>query len=196
MTGEERDWLDPETRAILQPTPPLEATAVGTESYALLLIQRGGDHGRIEQTLDRLAESNELEAADTSDPDHVEDAHAPQIVARHLSLDEALEAQFDLASCDCVTAFVADEVVESADVEYLSRLCEAVLTSPEFAPVELKVLEIPDTAAGRRFGWQFLGMAMALASPTTVRVLRKKARLMSYWAAKCGVRVEGLFDTG
>ncbi len=112
------------------------------------------------------------------------------MIAQQLTLDEAMGGQFALACCDCVSAFFPDEVVYDANAGYLHELSEAVIRSAEFEPVTVRLVAILPSEKGRQFSWQFLGVAVGIATPSEIQVHRKKARLMMHWAPKCDVRLE------
>lgn len=173
------DWIDAQTRSMLCIDPPAKQTAIGIKSYTLLLLETGQDARRIEQAIVKIE-------------NHVDRTvyEGPSIVARELTLDDAVAGQFELASCDCISAFVPDEVASGHNEDYLEQLAEAVKHSPEFQPVTVRLTSIPNTKAGRRFSWQFLGMAVSMAAPREIQVHRKKARLMLHWGEKSEVQIE------
>jgi hypothetical protein len=177
------DWLDPETRAILCKSPPGVRTAVDAEGYSLLLVKAGPDRNR---AIDVVAEIQRYGAKNSTS--------IPIVIAQRLTLDDATAGQFALSCCDCVSAFFEDDVVCDANAGYLEELSEAVMRSPEFEPVTVRLISIPSDELGRRFSWQFLGAAVGIATPAEIEVHRKKARLMAHWAEKCNVRIE--IETG
>lgn len=181
QSDQQFDWLDTETRSILSEVPPSKESAADLNSYSLLLLKQGDDRRRIEESVAGLQQGS---AGLTNEP--------PSVVARGMTLDEALAGQFALACCDCVSAFVVDEVADQAEEEYLSKLYDAVKQSTEFESVNVEVRSVPNSELGRKFSWQFLGLAVAVPRPCEVRVYRKKARLMQHWAARCGVQISGL----
>ena len=177
------DWLDTETRAILCKSPPSARTAVDTTGYSLLLVKAGSDESRAVQV---VAEIQQHGAKNSTG--------IPIVIAQQMTLDDAIAGQFALSCCDCVSAFVPDAVVYDGNAAYLRELAEAVMHSPEFEPITVSLLHIPPTDQGQRFSWQFLGVAVGIATPWETRVHRKKARLMAHWAKKCDVDLE-LLDT-
>ena len=100
-----------------------------------------------------------------------------------------MAGQFALSCCDCISAFIPDDVVYDANVGYLHELSEAVMHSPEFEPITVRLISIAPSDKGRQFSWQFLGVAVGMATPADILVHRKKARLMMHWAPKCDVRL-------
>ncbi len=173
------DWLDTEARAILCKSPPAIQTAVDTEGYSLLLVKAGPDNSRAIQVVSEIQRYGAKNSTDI-----------PIVIAQQMTLDDAMAGQFALSCCDCISAFVRDEVVYDANAGYLHELAEEVTHSPEFEPVTVRLISIPPTDHGRRFSWQFLGVAVGIATPSEVQVHRKKARLMMHWATRCGVHLE------
>ena len=100
------------------------------------------------------------------------------------------QIRYSVRCCDCVSAFITDEVVYDANARYLQQLSEEIMRSPEFEPISVGLFFIPLSDLGRRFSWQFLGVAVGIATPSEIQVHRKKARLMTHWAAKCDVDLE------
>jgi hypothetical protein len=171
-----QDWLDTETRAMLCPSPPPKQTAIGTEAYSLLLLKHGSDTPRVEETVAQIRDHNPVLLMDV-----------PFVVAQEMTLNEALAGQFALACCDCVSAFVRDDVICNATRKELQQLSQEITSSSEFSPVELTILTMPNTDQARRFCWQFLGLAAGVKIPSTRKVFRKKARLMCHWAERSGI---------
>ena len=177
--GDPHDWLDRETRSILQPSFPKSATAIAVEGYSLLLIRPGGDRNRLGEFV------SELRANHVANLSRIKN-----VVVQQLTLEEALAAQLTLSCCDCVSAFVSDTIIFDDNAVYLARLCDAVQSSPEFKETEVIIKSMSDDPLARKFCWQFLGMAIGHKFPMTVSVFQKKARLMRHWAARCGVDLE------
>jgi hypothetical protein len=172
-----RGWLDTETRAILCPVPPQKLVSVGVESYSLLLLKNGEDQERTDDIV-------------TAIRDHAPPTlEYPFVIGQGMDLDDALAGQFALACCDCVGAFVADELVNQSALDLFRQLLSEVLSSPEFERVQVNVEHIPQTDVGRRFSWQFFGLATGLPAPATYVMYRKKERLMEHCAAKAGAAV-------
>jgi hypothetical protein len=168
-----RDWLDTETRAILFPKKPEKLVALDIDSYSLLLLNSGNDERRIQ---DVVAEIRKI-GPTTS-------INVPFVIGRQLSLEDALAGQFALACCDCVTAFVRDKIVQESPLKVYRQLHREVMSSPEFTLVDVLIESIPNTHEGRRLGWQFFGLATGVQTPKTIRMFRKKARLLEHWAKK------------
>lgn len=106
----------------------------------------------------------------------------PFIVARQLTLDDAIAGQLALACCDCVSAFIRDELVEEQATEVFRQLYSEVMNSREFQSVDVSVIHLPQTDVGRHICWQIFGLATRLTTPATFRMYRKKARMLTLWA--------------
>lgn len=174
-----REWLDTETKALLCADPPEKSTAIAAEGYSLLLVRRGLDEQRLEDVVGMIQKENPVVLVEY-----------PFVVAQEMTLEEALAGQFALACCDCISAFVSDEVVCNCDPNYLQELNRQVMQSPEFKFINVTILHIPHTEESHRFCWQFLGLAAGVPAPTTRLVFRKKARLMEHWAKRSGVELK------
>jgi hypothetical protein len=173
------EWFDDvQTRAILRKGLPPALAPPDAEGYSLLLLKPGKDEARMAEALDIIGQSGTANAT-----------AFPFVIRQRLSLDEAFRGQFLLACCDCATAFVRDQVTSSADAKYLSELYAELMSSAEFQAVEVELVFVPSTEAGRRFLWQFTCLAVGLGLPRKLVVMRKKARLLSYWAQKIGASV-------
>ncbi len=176
-------WLDTETRALLQRTPPDKLAPPDTATFALVLlaVQR--------ERLERLVKAVERVRGATRDEAlNVLALPLPTPIKRQLSYEDALLGQFELIACDAVSVFVADEVVSDAPESYLAELYAAVRHSPEFEPVSLRIESLPVNAKGREFLDRFVGTA-APQFPLELTAMKKKARIMEHWAAKIGGRV-------
>ena len=182
-------WLDTETKAILQPTPPEKRTAVETSGFTLILLEKG-------LRLDRLARALERIGRDSERPmTWLLDTACPAVIRSGLALDEAVVGQFELICCDCISVFLRDEVVAQGDSHYLRELYGQLRNSLEFQPVFIRITFIPDTDVGRLFCDQFLPSAetktVRYGAEIAVRdrVFRKKARMMAHWATEIGARL-------
>jgi hypothetical protein len=171
-----REWLDRETKAILCHDLPDKAIASATMLYSLLLIDKGEDEQRIKEVVSAIRATAPPTTSDY-----------PFVVGQQMTLEDAPAGQFALACCDCVTAFVRDEIVDDSAIKAFRRIHSEVMKSPEFERIVVQTDFIPDSEQGRRFGWQFFGLATGLQFPTIRSVYRKKARLMEHWAKKAGV---------
>jgi len=183
------NWLDTETKAILQQEydPKLAPPKVG--EFALVLLQKGADLDRLIRAVSRINEcSKEAAVGVTSLP-------LPITINSGLAEAEALYGQFELICCDAVAAFIRSEVwQDQSNSEYMKALLRKVLRSPEFRSINLEVLEVPATESGQKFVDQFLGHSQWSRNgeglPLSVRVPFKKARIMDHWAARIGAQVK------
>ena len=115
-------------------------------------------------------------------------------VTSGLSLGDAMLGQFELVCCDSVSVFLRDEIVSSAEQEYLTQLYQQFPESPEFQSVTVTVVSLPDTVSGKHFADQFLGEADVIVhgsrGPSRCEnMMRKKARIMTHWAQKIGAEI-------
>jgi hypothetical protein len=184
------DWLDTETKAILQGVPPGKLAPPDALGYTLVLLSRSPDRDRLQVGLAkaRCLDADPLPAILVGD--------LPQILARAMTLEDALLGQFELACCDSVSVFLRDEVVTAGDRGYLAKLYSDLLTGEEFGPTAIEIRAVPNDDRGRRFLDQFIGTreewVQVIGLPLRLRVMGKKARVMCHWARKIGadVRVE------
>jgi len=176
-------WLDTETKALLQRSPPEKLAPPDTAIFGLVLL--AVQEGRWE----RLAEAVERVRATTRDEAWKTLAcPLPTLVKRGLSHEDALLGQFELVACDSISAFLVDEVIDNASRSYLSELYRDICRSPEFELVSVRIEDIPVDAMGSEFLNRFLGMTTA-ALPMELKFMRKKARIMEHWAAKIGGQI-------
>jgi hypothetical protein len=188
---EQPPWLDPQTEAILQATPPETPTAPAAWSsgFTIVLLRKGLEPDRLVRAIERIWCEPERPATP------ILNASCPIVVHTGLTLEEAVLGQFELICCDCISVFVRDEIVADGSAEYLRELYSQLRTSPEFQPVSITITLVPDTGAGRRFCDQFLSVAASEEIRYGVeiamrgRVFQKKARMMAYWAMEIGTRV-------
>ncbi len=182
-------WLDTETKALLQPTPPEKSTSIGVSGFTLVLLKKGLEPDRIARALQRIWRDPRRSAAS------VLLGSCPVVVRSGLVVEEALAGQFELICCDCISVFVRDEIAAEGASEYLRQLYSQLRLSPEFEPVFLAIQFVPDSDLGRRFCDQFLSTAAGKSVRFGCdflmrdRVFRKKARMMAHWATEIGVRL-------
>jgi hypothetical protein len=182
------NWLDTETKAILQKEHEPRSAPPKAAEFALVLIRKGSDEQRLVRAIRRINECSEAEAIELSR------LPAPVTINPGLTEAEALFGQFELICCDAVAAFVRSEVIlEQGEQAYLQSLFQKVAQSPEFRPTAVNILGVPATEAGERFLDQFLGGAVPElkqgSSRFSVRVPYKKARIMKHWATRIGAKV-------
>jgi len=191
------NWLDTETKAILQKENQQKWAPPRAAEFALVMIRKGTDDDRLVRAIRRINDCSESEAIELSR------LPTPVTINPGLNEAEALFGQFELICCDAVAAFIRSEVLlEQAEQAYLHSLFQRVSQSPEFKPTRIDILEVPATDAGDRFVDQFLGVALVgektRATRLSVRVPYKKARIMKHWAARVGakVRCDALDNSG
>ena len=183
------NWLDTETKAILQKEHEPKLAPSKAAEFGLVLIRKGSDEPRLVRAICRINDCPEHEAITLARQP------TPIIINPGLTEGEALWGQFELICCDSVAAFVRSEVLlEQDQKDYLDSLFQRVLQSPEFRPTRIDLLEVPATEAGEKFMEQFLGNAVPEEKRPldefSLLVPYKKARLMRHWAARVGVQVQ------
>jgi hypothetical protein len=183
------NWLDTETKAILQKDHEPRLAPPKAAEFALVLIRRGTDNQRLVRAICRINECGESQAIGLAR------MPVPATINPGLTEAEALFGQFELVCCDAVAAFVRSEVLLEKDQKvYLQALFRRVLESPEFKPTRIDVLEIPATDSGEKFVDQFLGIPLPgqrkPVSRFSVWVPYKKARIMKHWATRVGAQVQ------
>ncbi len=183
------NWLDTETKAILERAHEPKPTAAKAAEFGLVLLGRGSDNGRLVRAIRRINDGTEFEAIRLSC------LPLPVAINPGLTEPEAFYGQFELICCDAVAVFVRSEVLlEQGQKEYLDALFQRVLQSPEFRPARVDVLEVPATEAGEQFVDQFLGNPCPGEKrpfdELSIWVPYKKARIMRHWAARVGAQVQ------
>lgn len=177
------NWLDTETKAILQKEDEPKPVLIKAAEFALVLIRKGTDDERLVRAIRRINECSEEEAIALSR------LPTPVTINAGLTEAEALIGQFELICCDAAAAFVRSEVILEQDQQgYLRDLFQKVSKSREFRPTEIEIVEVPATEAGEWFVDQFLGRAMSQESFSCF-VPYKKARIMKHWAPRVGAQV-------
>lgn len=178
------NWLDTETKAILQKSDDPKLAPPKAGEFALVLLQKGTSDERLIHALREINDCTEIEAR------HLAGLPVPVTVNHGLTEGEALYGQFELICCDAVAAFLRSEVLSEPDRNYLDSLWKKVLASHEFKPVKVDVLDVPMTESGEKFVEQFLGISSpGLHTGTSVLVSFKKARIMKHWAVRIGANV-------
>ena len=180
------EWFDTETKALLQNAPPEKLAPPGTLGFTLVLLSKTDDPVRLRYA---ATKAGWLEAAFNAALTN----HCPLALATGLTLDDAMLAQFELACCDSAAVFIRDEVVAENDHGYLSELYSELSSSEEFQPIGVQVHSVPHDDHGRRYLQQFLGAdeksPQRIRIPLHLMVMKKKARIMCYWARKIGADV-------
>lgn len=183
-------WLDTETKAMLQQSPPGKYAPADTGVFTLVLLKKGGDFDRLLRALRRIPGLSRAKVVETAA------CMCPEPIASSLSLADAMLGQFELVCCDAVSVFLRNEVVSAAEYPYLGELYRQFQKSPEFETVKVRITSVPDTVMGEHFVDQFLGgvdiipqlVAAGLRS-CEESMMRKKARIMAHWAEKIGAKV-------
>jgi len=183
------NWLDTETKSILQKEHEWKLAPPRAAGFALVLIRKGTDNQRLVRAISRINECRESEAIELAR------LPAPVTINPGLKEEEALFGQFELICCDAISAFIRSEVVlEQGERIYLQALFQRVLQSPEFKPTRIDVLEVPATDSGQKFVDQFLGIPLQEQKMGEARfsvwVPFKKARIMKHWATRVGAQVK------
>ncbi len=180
------EWLDTETKSLLQNVPPEKLAPPDTLGFTLVLLTRTGDSTRLQHAAKQagwLASTFNTALG----------GECPLRLLTGVTLDDAMLAQFELACCDSAAVFIRDEVVAENDHAYLSELYQELASSDEFRNVGIEVRDVPQSDQGKRFVLQFLGgheRSLELARlPLHLQVMRKKARIMCYWGKKIGADV-------
>jgi hypothetical protein len=170
------DWLDTQTKAELQGSPPRKTAPPTEAGFSVVLLSRGDSAQRVDRVLRQVV----------SDPRKPR-KECPFVVRSGLSETDALEMQFEFICVDSVAVFVDDQVVDNASQKYLEDLYETLLQSSEFQLMRVHVSSIPPNENGTRLLEQFFGKRQL---PINQVVARKKARILEHWATKIGAEVE------
>jgi hypothetical protein len=184
-----RDWLDPQTKAILQGVPPTKLAPAGAAGFSLVMLDDGNDPPRTDRAVARIAEQIVRPLLLWRKPPF------PTVIVDGLPIEDALFGQFELISCDAISVFLRDEVVAKGFDDYLRNLYVDLRHSHEFEAVTVDIRSVPENEDGDRFLDQFLGIerkdftAQSTEMPSQAEVARKKARIMSHWAGKIGAVV-------
>ncbi len=177
------NWLDTETKALLQGVPPEKLAPPGTAAFTLVLLTTGGPiRNAILSAVGRVAKVSVDEAK------RILSRRLPIPVKQGLSYPDAQIGQFELICCDAVSVLIADEVVAEAPSDYMADLYSKLRKSDEFQLVAVRVDSIPDSPRGQEFCNRFLGGREPEPS-AVMKLMRKKARIMQHWAEKIGGRV-------
>lgn len=179
------NWLDTETKSILwkEPEPKLATPKAG--EFDLILFKEGMDFKRLVRALARTNQCTEAEATNLAC------RRLPYVVSHGLTEAEALYGQFELICCDNISAFFRSGIVSGANMpNHMDTLFRNILASPEFRPVKIDVVSIPQNESGEEFVDQFLGLPFPPKNPLTgITVPFKKARIMHNWATRIGAQI-------
>lgn len=180
------NWLDTETKTILQKEHDPKLAPAKVAEFALVLLRKGSDGQRLIRAIRRINKCAEVEARELST------LAVPVVVNPGLIEAEVLFGQFELICCDAISVFVRSEIImEREEPAYLESLFQKVAQSPEFAPTWIEVLDVPSTDAGEGFADQFLGDMVPDRGRAYIsaQVPYKKARIMQHWAKRIGATI-------
>ena len=180
------DWLDTQTKELLQKVRDEKLAPSKTAEFALVLIRKGKDRQRLINAIIQINKCSEKDAI------RLASRITPLTINPDLTEEEAVWGQFELICCDAVSIFLRSEVLEQNDQSYLGPLFKKALESEEFKPATVSITEVPNTESGEKFIEQFMGSP--LTTPATLTIPFKKARIMEHWATRVGVRLK--FDKG
>jgi len=173
-------WLDPETKALLDKSPPTKLAPATTEGSPLILLARPEEVTKpLVRAVARVCQSSPEEAK------RLLGLELPLGIRSELAYPDAMLGQFELVSADAIAVFIADRVAWGADRDYLDHLFAQLRDSPEFELVETRIELVPETSKGRKFSDQFFGDDQRWRTEP-IRVSRKKARMIEHWTAKIG----------
>src|SRR5882724_11538934 len=181
------NWLDTETKAILQRVDEPKVAPSKVAEFALVLGYKGVDWKRLVRAVCRINDCNQSQAAEL--------VLRPPPVRINLDLTEgeATFGQFELICCDAISAVIRSEVAAQADREYLQDLLRKISKSPEFVAATVKIEHVPLNEAGQKFVDQFLGMKVQtlreLGFLRRFTMPMKKARILKHWATRVGAQV-------
>ena len=179
------NWLDTQTRELLQKVRDDKLAPPKTANFALVLLLEGEDDDRL---VDAITKINQCSR---SDADVLASRAAPVTINLDLSEEDALWGQFELICTDAISIFLRSEVIVQNDGIYLMFLFQNILQSPEFKWVTVSISEVPATESGEKFVEQFLGQVpVKRAFPVSATMPFKKARIMEHWANKIGASLK------
>ena len=181
------NWLDTETKAILQREDDPRLSPPKVAEFALVMGYKGVDRERAVRAICRINDCSRAAAV------ALVSQRSPVTIDSDLTEEEATLGQFELICCEAISAIVRSEVAEKANREYLADLLRRVSHSPEFKPATVRIDDVPMTESGERFVDQFLGMDLKrlrkLGFPRRFTMPAKKARIMKHWATRVRAQV-------
>jgi len=173
-------WLDTETKALLQKSPPDKLAPPDTAGFTLVVLSiYGHNNTHVVRAIKRILGTSEDAAS------RLLTRPLPFAVKAGLSYADASLGQFELISSDAISVLLNDEVFNEGAQEYLDQLYATLLQSSEFEIVAVRIQSIPSTDRGGEFIDQFLGNDDSWRS-AELKLPRKKARIMEHWAKKIG----------
>jgi hypothetical protein len=183
------NWLDTQTKELLQKVRDEKLAPPKTAEFALVLLRKGPDHQRL---VDAVIEINKCSHTDAT---VLANRSTPVTINPDLTEEAALWSQFKLICCDAVSIYLRSEVIEQNDRSYLVPLFKKVSESSEFRPTTVSVTQVPATESGNKFLEQFAGsLAMGRVFPMTLTIPFKKARIMEHWATRVGAEMKMEFS--
>ena len=178
------NWLDTQTKELLQKVHDEKLSPSKTAEFALVLLRKGPDYQRLVQAIVEINKCSQKVAAIMAG------RQTPFTINADLTEEEALWGQFELISCNAVSIFLRSEVIAQNDESYLGPLFKKVSESSEFRPTIVSIIQVPATESGDKFLDQFLGGSeKKRIFPVTLSIPYKKARIMEHWAARVGARM-------
>jgi len=103
------NWLDTQTKELLQKVSDEKFAPAKTAEFALVLIQKGKDQPRLVQAISQINNCDGPAAA------RMASRSTPLTVNPDLTQEEALWGQFELICCDSISIFLRSEVLEKND---------------------------------------------------------------------------------
>jgi len=187
------NWLDTQTKALLQKTDPPQSAPPKTSEFSLVLLRKGEDQRWLTRAIAEIRECvpAEAEAFALREP--------PVIVQSDLTEEDALWGQFELLCTNSISVFLRSEIVAHGDASYLHALFADLAASEDFDPTTVVVKSVPQTESGHKFLRQFLGDTrdptdtrwyLERTYPIPLTVPFKKAWIMQHWAGRIGAVVE------
>lgn len=175
------NWLDTQTKELLQRVPDDKLAPPKTAEFALVLLRKGQDQERL---VDVICQINKCGKSDAT---ALVRRETPVVINLDLTEEDALWGQFELICADAISVFLRSEVVAQNDRSYLWPLFQKILQSSEFKPATVSISAVPETVSGQKFIEQFLGrVPVKRVFPMAMTMLFKKARIMEHWAARIG----------
>ena len=161
------DWLDTETKALLQRSPPEKLAPPDTATFSLVLLAFAGvDHGTLLRAARFVAEASDGATRLLS-------SRLPVCVNKGLSYSDAQIGQFELICCDAVSVIISDEVIAGTSADYLADLYAKLRKIDEFELVAVRIDFVPDSPKGQEFCNRFLN-GWKPASSAAMKLMRKK----------------------
>jgi len=183
------NWLDTQTKGLLQKVRDEDNAPPKTAEFALVLLRKGPDHQRL---ADAIIEVNKCSKPDAT---LLACRSTPITINPDLTEEEALWGQFELICCDAISIYLRSEIIEQNDRSYLWPLFKQVSESSEFKPATVSIAQVPATESGNKFLEQFVGSsATARAFPMILTIPFKKARIMEHWATRVGAEMKMEFS--